>query len=309
MTAWCPGGFLIDALIHPGLLVTLRELGELKRVRTARRPGSIAERTFRRDWRQLAANRPVDQIMRESLFKLLAAARLGDLDIGMLGDLGLDPVEAVKVQRASIAEISIELPDLIVSLVADVEPQPDHEGADIDFVDRLASQPRAGVTCPGIQRLVFEPAENHAEHCEIVALYGVLLSPMYGADPETVWLASLSHHLHNAFMPDSGFSGEILLGEHLEPLMERATVRCLDQLPTALADKVRRARRILPDVASPEGRAFHAADTLDRVWQIDQHLRPGQVTLDFVLNDMALVHAGPVKIFQDALLREAGLLL
>ncbi|MGI4746930.1 MAG: hypothetical protein ACRYGI_02220 [Janthinobacterium lividum] len=246
--------------------------------------------------------------MRESVFKLLAAARLGDLDVTTLGELGLGRVDAATVQRAGVAEISAELPDAIVSLISDVDPQPDQDGADADFVDRLACQPRAGVTCPGIQRLLFEPAENHAEHCAIVALYGVLLSPVYGADPETVWLASLSHHLHNAFMPDSGFSGEILLGDHLEPMMQRATALCLDQLPTTLADKVRTARRILPDVASPEGRAFHAADTLDRVWQIDQHLRPGRVTLDFVLNDMALVHAGPVKTFQDALLREAGLL-
>ena len=246
--------------------------------------------------------------MRDSVFKLLAAARLGDLDIGMLEELGLDRADAVTVQQAGVAEISAELPEAIVSLIADVDPQPDHENADMDFVDRLASQPRAGVTCPGIQRLLFEPAENHAEHCAIVALYGVLLSPVYGADPETVWLASLSHHLHNAFMPDSGFSGEILLGDRLEPLMQRATALCLDQLSTELADKVLMARRILPDVGSPEGRAFHAADTLDRVWQIDQHLRPGQVTLDFVLNDMALVHEGPVKTFQDALLREAGLL-
>lgn len=248
--------------------------------------------------------------MRDSIFKLLAAARLGDLDIETLGGLGMDPDAAIKVQRAGVADISAELPDAVVSLINDVAPQADHESADttIDFVDRLAAQPRAGVTCPGIQRLVFEPAENHAEHCAIVALYGVILAPVYDADPETVWLASLSHHLHNAFMPDSGFSGEMLLGERLEPLIQRATALCLDQLPAALADRVRIAREILPDVASPEGRAFHAADTLDRVWQIDQHLRPGQVTLDFVLNDMALVHAGPVKTFQDALLRQAGLL-
>lgn len=305
---WTRGGFLTDALIRPGLLTTLRELGELKRVRTARRSGSIAERAFRRDWRLLLGGRSIDQAMRESVFKLLAASRLGDLDIETLVALGLKVSEAIAVQHSGVVEMSAELPGAIVSMMANVEPQADHETRDSDFVDRLASQPRAGVTCPGLQRLLFEPAENHAEHCSIVALYGVLLAPVYDADPATVWLASMSHHLHNAFMPDSGFSGEMLLGEHLEPLMQRATTMCLDQLPAALADKVRIARRILPDVASPEGRAFHAADTLDRVWQIDQHLRPGQVTLDFVLNDMALVHAGPVKMFQDELLREAGLL-
>jgi len=123
-----------------------------------------------------------------------------------------------------------------------------------------------------------------------------------------VWLAGMAHHLHNAFMPDSGFTGEMLLGAHLEPAMQRTTTRALRELPSALAARVEDARRILPDAGTPEGRAFHAADTLDRVWQIDQHLRAGRTTLHHVLHDMALVHDGPVKIFQDDVLLAAGLL-
>ena len=68
------------------------------------------------------------------------------------------------------------------------------------------------------------------------------------------------------------------------------------------------ARRILPDADSPEGRAFHAADTLDRVLQIEQYGRAASTSMDFVLRDMALVHDGPVKRFQDAVLSEMGLL-
>ena len=163
------------------------------------------------------------------------------------------------------------------------------------------------MTCPGRPRLLFEPPENHAEHCAVVALYGVLLAPVFDADPATVWLAGLAHHLHNADLPDSGYTGEMLLEPHLAPLMERATARALAQLPTALAATVKTARRILPNADTPEGRAFHAADALDRVWQIDQHLRAGRTTLEIVLTDMALVHEGPVKTFQDQVLRAAGL--
>ena len=61
------------------------------------------------------------------------------------------------------------------------------------------------------------------------------------------------------------------------------------------------------DATTPDGQAFHAADVIDRVLQIRQHLRGATLTMDVVLNDMDLVHEGPVKAFHDAVLREAGL--
>ncbi|WP_204268457.1 hypothetical protein, partial [Escherichia coli] len=71
------------------------------------------------------------------------------------------------------------------------------EGRVPAFVAALAEQPRAGVTCPGKPRILFEPPENHAEHCLVVAVYGVVLSPFYRADPGTVFLAAMAHHFHN----------------------------------------------------------------------------------------------------------------
>jgi hypothetical protein len=135
----------------------------------------------------------------------------------------------------------------------------------------------------------------------------VLLAPVFGADPVTVWLASLSHHLHNALLPDSGFTGEMLLGDQLQPVIAHAAEAALAELPAELRLSVRQARLVLADAETPEGRAFHAADTLDRVWQLAQHLRPGQVTMDMILGDMALVHEGPTKSFQDEVLRAAGI--
>jgi 5'-deoxynucleotidase YfbR-like HD superfamily hydrolase len=100
----------------------------------------------------------------------------------------------------------------------------------------------------------------------------------------------------------------MLLGSALEPAFAEATAQALAELDAPLRAAVERARRILPDASTPEGRAFHAADTLDRVLQIEQYLRAASTSMDFVLRDMALVHDGPVKRFQDAVLAEVGLL-
>lgn len=172
------------------------------------------------------------------------------------------------------------------------------------FVAALAHQPRAGVTCPGKPRILLEPPENHAEHCLMVAVYGVVLSPFYRADPTMVFLAAMAHHFHNAAMPDAGFTGEMLLGDHLLPIMARTTQWALDELDPPLREIVEQARGALPDDATAEGRAFHAADCIDRVLQIAQHLRAASLTMGTVLDEMELVHAGPVKGFHDRVLTD-----
>ena len=54
------------------------------------------------------------------------------------------------------------------------------------------------------------------------------------------------------------------------------------------ADWAERARAVLPDDATAEGRAFHAADCIDRVLQIAQHLRAATLTMVTVLDEMEL---------------------
>ena len=51
-------------------------------------------------------------------------------------------------------------------------------------------------------------------------------------------------------------------------------------------------------------RAFHAADCIDRVLQIAQHLRAATLTMVTVLDEMELVHTGPVKGFHDRVLKD-----
>jgi 5'-deoxynucleotidase YfbR-like HD superfamily hydrolase len=295
-----------DALAMPRveMLDLLRELGHLKRIRSAGRQGSVAERAFAAAWAALVAGHPLDETWRAATADALAATRLGDLDRSALAGVGVgdDAVEAILARALDEAAAGLD-PLLRAGLrtaakTGDVAP---------GFVASLAAQPRAGVTCPGRPRIMLEPPENHAEHCFVTAVYGVILSPLFHARPDTVFLAALAHHLHNASIPDSGFAGEVLLGGELEPAFARATESALAELPAALAQAVREARAILPDAGTAEGRAFHAADTLDRVLQVEHHLRAGSTTMHFVLHDMELVHAGPVRPFQDRLLASLGL--
>ena len=293
----------------PQLLGVLRELGNLKRVRSAGRPGSIAERLFTAAWSGLLGGRPVEEVWRQTTAEALAASRLGDLDHAALRAVGLSHDETQEVLLLGLREAATNIDERIVQqLIASMQGDRSFEGHPLPpFVGQLAAQPRAGATSPGHPRLLFEPPESHAEHCLMVAVYGVLVSPTWGAKPATVFLAGLSHHLHNALLPDSGFVGEVLLGEALEPACTRATEQALADLPPELAAKVRISREILLAADTPEGRAFHAADTLDRVLQVEHHLRAARTTLDFVLDDMELIHAGAVRPFQLTVIAAMGL--
>jgi 5'-deoxynucleotidase YfbR-like HD superfamily hydrolase len=294
----------------PGLMSLLRALGNLKRIRSAGRVGSIAERLFAAAWSRLVAGEPVTELARGVTFEALVATRLGDLDAAALGVAGVPDAEIRRIRRAAAEEAAGPLDPALRDWLLDATPAtttPAAAGPPPAFVARLAAQPRAGATCPGRGRLVLEPAENHAEHCALVAVCGALLAPAWDARPEAVFLAGLAHHLHNALLPDAGFAGEVLLGEWLEPAFARATEIAMAELAPPLRAEVAEALRVLPDARTPEGRAFHAADTLDRVLQVEHHLRAAGTSMAFVLREMQLVHAGPVKPFQDAVLARMGL--
>ncbi len=285
------------------------ELGDLKRVRSAGRDGTIASRLFRSAWRDLVGGAAPSLVALRTTADALAATRLGDIDAEVLVSAGIDPVAVRKISRTAIGSAADLLPGpLLRALIEAAEaPRPAGFATTPDFVARLEHQPRAGATCPGKPRIVLEPAENHAEHCAVVAIIGVLLTPTYGADPATVFLAALAHHLHNADLPDAGFAGEVLLGEHLAAVTESFTERALAQLPPRLQQQTRVARAVLLDADTPDGRAFHAADAIDRVMQLSQHLKVGTLSMAHLMGDMALVHEGPVKAFQDRVLAEMAL--
>jgi len=292
-----------------GLGGLLGEIGDLKRIRSAGRLGSIATRLFRLAWAELTGGAAAADVAHRVTAQALAAARLGDLDRSLLVKAGLPTAEVDAILRRAVEEITVRIEEPLRSTLMDAiaVPSSDLGGAQPRFVALLEEQPRAGVTCPGRPRIVLQPAENHAEHCLVVAVYGVLLSPRYGADAAVVFLAALAHHLHNAGMPDAGFTGEMLLGDRLEAVMQHFTGDALASLGPDLRRRVVEARACLIDAETSEGRAFHAADVVDRVLEIAQHLRSTSLTMETVLGDMALVHDGPMKPFHDRVLAEMRL--
>ena len=281
------------------------ELGDLKRIRDASSPDSLAVRAFRRAWGDLEAGGKALDVAMSVSADALAAIRLGGIDAVMLRTVGID--DAQPVLQRSFDEVGAPVPRQLcgalrrsLGTIATDRPVP-------AFVEALIRQPRAGATCPGKPRLVLEPPENHGDHCLVVAVLGTLLSDHYGADPAAVFLAGLAHHLHNAVLPDSGFAGEMLLGDELGPVMARLFDRALDSLQAPLAASMRDALSAIAGTDTPEGRAFHAADVMDRVLQMRHYDDVARFTTSQALDDLELVHAGPVQAFHHAVLREAGL--
>lgn len=296
--------------LTPAALPFLRELGDLKRVYSAASPGSIAERLFVAGWAALVRGEDPAAVMERVTAAALVSARLGDLDLAALNALGLGDAARATLDRA-FDEIADQVPPVLHERLGAALPLGRPEPGDVPaFVAKLARQPRAGVTCPGQPRIMLQPAENHAEHCLMVAVYGVLASAWHGADPVPVFLAGMAHHLHNADMPDSGYSGEMLLGEALDAAIANARAASLAELRAAapaLAARVEEALAPISGDETPEARAFHVADVLDRVLEIEQHTRAARLTMQVVLGDYGLVHDGPVKAFHDRILADAGL--
>jgi len=283
-------------------------LGDLKRIRDASSPDSLASRAFRRAWAQLVEGQKPSDVALAATADAIAATRLGGIDAGVLRQAGLDSEAAADILRRAFDEAGVGVaPRLRAALLL----QLGHcaGGTDIpDFAERLLRQPRAGATAPGLPRIILEPPENHGDHCLVVAVLGVALSGVYGADPTTVFLAGLAHHLHNAALPDSGFAGEVLLGDELTPLVRRLFERELASLADhPVVAPLRAALATIGDAATPEGRAFNAADVIDRVLQMRHYHRVAAFTIDQALDDLDLVHAGPLQGFHQDVLREAGL--
>jgi 5'-deoxynucleotidase YfbR-like HD superfamily hydrolase len=319
-----------------GVAGPFREIGDLKRVRVAHADGSSAERAFVRAWSALVAGADPAHVAATECAAAVAGARLAGVDAAVLRACGLSAGEAVAVlgravdemaaglHPTAVAWVRAALPELVADGPADGPgaghrdprdrsgPAGDEHGDPRDaapppFVGALCCQPRAGATAPGQPRLIVEPPENHAEHCWAVAVYGALLADAVGADPADAFLLGLAHHLHNAALPDAGFAGEMLIGAHLEPVLARLTERELQTLPAALADRTRGLLACRADATTPVGRAFHAADVLDRVLQCHHHARAAAFTAAQALDDLELVHAGPVAAYHHAVLAVAGL--
>lgn len=286
----------------------LAELGDLKRIRFAGCDGSIAEQGFRRAWTALAAETSAEAVAQAETAAAVAAARLGGIDAQVLQAGGLAPEKALVVLERGVAAVAAPLDAVTRGWVHEGLRGPlCGEGTAPPFVDALIAQPRAGATRPGRPRLMLEPAESHADHCWIVAVYGALLAPRFAADRAAAFLTGLAHHLYNAVLPDSGFAGEALLGEEYAPLLQTLTAAQLEVLAEPLRGRVAALLDDLAGADTPAARAFHAADVLDRVLQMVHYARAAAFTVDQALDDLDLVHPGPVQAFHFEVLSAAGL--
>ncbi len=287
-----------------------RDLSELKRMRDQSTTDSVAERLFRAAWTGLAQGLEPGTVCLQVVADALAATRLAGIDAALLREMEVDRDTRGAILRRGFDDAAGGLDRDALAPVRDRvgELRPVAGPAAPAFVDRLIRQPRAGATSPGKPRLALEPAESHGDHCLVVGVLGALLALHGQADPVRAFLAGLAHHLHNARLPDTGFAGEVMLGEALLPLMRRLTEQELQTLPTALRVRVEDALAPIADADTPDGQAFNAADVIDRVLQAHHHGRAAGFTVDQALGDLQLVHAGPLQAFHLRVLSTLGLL-
>ena len=301
MTA--PTGLAGLAALRP----LLAEIGDAKRVRTAAAPGSLAEQAFSRAWARLVAGEDAEQVALSETASAVARARLAGIDAGVLTTAGLSPGAAQAVLRRAFDEVAGALDRDLADRLRQALPAVRPAGQPPALAVALNAQPRAGATSPGRARVMVEPPESHGDHCLTVAVYGCLLAPVVGADPVTPFLVGLAHHLHNVVLPDAGFAGEVLLGDALEEVFATLEDRELAALPGPLAARLREVLALRADAVAPAAQAFHAADVLDRVLQVHHHARAAAFTAGQALDDLELVHAGPVQGFHLDVLAAAGL--
>lgn len=287
------------------------DIGALKRTRRAGAAHSVAAGLFARAWRRAIEGVDLGEVARETTALAIAASRLGAIDGAILARSGLDPTQRLAIVTEAFDRAATPLPafqrDALRATLTD-----DADLAAFDdvpmFVFALADQARAGATAADAPRLVLQPPETHAEHCLAVSVYAMLAAPRYETSGEDAFFLGMVHHLHNAILPDSGFAGELLLGAHLDAIFDHLTESVLADLPVALATRARDVRaRLLPSTDDPEARAFHAGDVIDRVLQVRQYARVASFEMSHALDDLELVHAGPIQRFHLGVLAEAGL--
>ena len=301
----------------------LPQLQDLKRQQPAHYKKSIASSLFTESWERLFHGENPDTIALVISLKALLALVFPGCDAHFFKMAKIDQKSAENILKSAFSEtlkefidanlyqkLFSEIPKLawlnFTWIMQNVQNQANFKNK-YRFVELLCNQPRAGATKPGMPRLVLVPPEMHSDHCLITAVYAVLLSPEYEAEPGLPFLTGLAHHLQNAVLPDCGFAGEIALGEQLQRIIDNSRTEALKHIDLKEAEIIRKAINNHENLNNAEGRSSSAADVLDRVLDIKWRVRAASVTEKEVLDDLELVHDGPIKSFQTEVLKIAGL--
>ena len=304
----------VDLARTAGLLT---ELQDLKRLHPAHLPHSIATELFRDAWLRILRGDELGQVAIRTTLSALVHVLFPGADERLFTVAGLREAEITEVLQAALHRtagqvVEGQLGDSLRAAVPDLAHQFAGRGEAVrgflpEALIVLCDQPRAGATHPELPRLVLSPAEMHSDHCLMTAVYAVLFAEQYAADAGTVFLGALAHHLHNAYLPDCGYAGEICLGRHLAQVIANCRAEALAQFPAHLRPRITEALYHHERIDTAEGLAISAGDVLDRVIDVKWRTRAAAVTDQDILGELDLVHPGPLKDFQTELLSATGL--
>ncbi|MCP9236936.1 hypothetical protein [Lewinella sp. JB7] len=214
-----------------------------------------------------------------------------------------------RVPSATYRRLATQLPTILEEFAGGGarEPAKFRKPTRPPCLQKLREQPRAGATHPDHPRLVLMPPESHADHCLLTAVYACLVADDYGAAPGEAFVCGLAHHLHNAFLPDCGWAGELALEPYLEQVIANCRSAALREFDPVLRDRLTDVLRHHESIATPVGKAISTGDVLDRVLDVKWRVRAASVSEQKVLGELDLVHPGPLKDFQTDLLTKTGL--
>ena len=301
------------------------ELQDLKRLAPAGVRYSLADELFREAWAGVLNDRDWLEIADQITCKAILYVLFPGVDGSFFRAASLSPQEVsevcTKAFNRTIGErttpgtktrLTAALPEVIKQLsatgVGNQEPPGEMNNQELPgCVERLREQPRAGATHPEHPRLVLMPPESHADHCLMTAVYAALTADEYGADTGEAFVCGLAHHLHNAFLPDCGWAGELALQPYLNKVIDNCRLTALNQFSGYLRPRLQDVLKHHESIATPQGKAISTGDTLDRVLDVKWRVQAAAVTDAKVLGDLDLVHPGPLKDFQTQLLNETAL--
>lgn len=303
------------------VLPLLLELQDLKRIRSAEFDGTFAAHRYRQVIHRLA--QPLEESAQPTFFSELAlwetalavvTTRLGALGPGVLQRLGVPRERVKEICQAAFDEHKDAwhgvLPRQSFDWMVETWDLPEDQlsaNQPLDtLIKRLCAEPRAGATAPYKRRVLVVPQESQAEHCYLTAVTAVALAGYFDADPGQAFVVALLHHLHNAFMPDAGFAGEVLLGANLDAVINNAREQAFIHLPPPLRELATQAAATMTHLETPLARVVNAADAVDRVLQTRFHEQMANFNAKRVQRELNLVHEGPLQAFQNNVLKALG---
>ncbi len=217
-------------------------------------------------------------------FTRTAAKRLDDATLDRLHPALEVVIEELAETRVSSISAPTELPDCLERLRQTPGPEPPTPNT------------RAWCSCP--------PRATPTTACS-PPMYAALTAARYG--PTRAGLRRL------APPPPQRLPARLRLGwrtgprTHLARVIGNCRATALEEFPTDLSAQLADVLRHHESLATPEGYAISAGDVIDRVLDVKWRVRAAAVTETQVLGDRDLVHPGPLKDFQTALLAKSEL--